>query len=116
VLVVDDNEDAAFLFSEALRKLGHTVEVAHDGPSALTVARVHPPEIAFLDIGLPVMDGYELGRRLREIAEPAPKLVAITGYGHRSDRDRSREAGFDLHLVKPVDLTTIQDALAKLGA
>jgi len=114
VLVVDDNEDAAFLFSEALRKLGHRVEVAHDGPSALSVARVNPPEIAFLDIGLPVMDGYELGRRLRELHAPGPKLVALTGYGHSSDRDRSREAGFELHLVKPVDLSTIQDALAKL--
>jgi len=115
VLVVDDNEDAAFLFSEALKKLGHSVDVAHDGPSALTVARERPPQIAFLDIGLPVMDGYELGRRLREQSATAPKLVAVTGYGHTSDRVRSREAGFDLHLVKPVDLVTIQDALAKLG-
>ncbi|HEY5946473.1 MAG TPA: MEDS domain-containing protein [Kofleriaceae bacterium] len=115
VLVVDDNEDAAFLFSEALRKLGHHVEVAHDGPSALALARQRPPEIAFLDIGLPVMDGYELGRRLREIDLVPPKLVAITGYGNSSDRVRSREAGFDLHLVKPVDLNAIQDALAKLA-
>ncbi len=116
VLVVDDNEDAAFLFSEALRKLGHQVVVAHDGPSALEVARVQPPEIAFLDIGLPVMDGYELGRRLRELGGAGPKLVAVTGYGHSSDRVRSREAGFDLHLVKPVDLTAIQDALVTLSA
>ncbi|HEY5925486.1 MAG TPA: ATP-binding protein, partial [Kofleriaceae bacterium] len=116
VLVVDDNEDAAYLFSEALRKLGHKVEVAHDGPSALAVARQRPPEIAFLDIGLPVMDGYELGRRLKELGVDAPKLVAVTGYGHSSDRVRSRDAGFDLHLVKPVDLAAIQDALAKLNA
>ena len=115
VLVVDDNEDAAFLFSEALRRLGHQVDVAHDGPSALAVARSRPPEICFLDIGLPVMDGYELGRRLREVTGDAPpKLVAVTGYGHTSDRMRSREAGFDLHLVKPVDLSAIQDALTKL--
>jgi signal transduction histidine kinase/ActR/RegA family two-component response regulator len=118
VLVVDDNEDAAFLFSEVLKRLGHHVDVAHDGPSALAVARQHPPEICFLDIGLPVMDGYELGRRLRESCSgegSAPKLVAVTGYGHTSDRARSREAGFDLHLVKPVDLNTIQDALVKLA-
>jgi signal transduction histidine kinase len=118
VLVVDDNEDAAFLFSEALKGLGHRVEVAHDGPSALVVARQRPPEICFLDIGLPVMDGYELGRRLRESLcdrDAVPKLVAVTGYGHTSDRVRSREAGFDLHLVKPVDLNAIQDALAKLA-
>ncbi|HEX5059539.1 MAG TPA: MEDS domain-containing protein [Kofleriaceae bacterium] len=114
VLVVDDNEDAAFLFAEALRKLGHKVDVANDGPSALAVARQNPPEIAFLDIGLPVMDGYELGRRLREIEGAPPKLVAVTGYGHSSDRERSLDAGFALHLVKPVDLTAIQDALAKL--
>jgi signal transduction histidine kinase len=115
VLVVDDNEDAAFLFSEALRKLGHQVDVAHDGPTALANARERPPEIAFLDIGLPVMDGYELGRRLKELGVEV-KLVAVTGYGNSSDRVRSREAGFDLHLVKPVDLSAIQDALAKLSA
>ncbi|HSD88855.1 MAG TPA: MEDS domain-containing protein [Kofleriaceae bacterium] len=115
VLVVDDNEDAALLFSEALRRLGHKVAVAHDGPSALEVARSNPPEIAFLDIGLPVMDGYELGRRLRELGVTPPRLVAVTGYGHTSDRARSREAGFDLHLVKPNDLAAVQDALIKLG-
>jgi signal transduction histidine kinase len=115
VLVVDDNEDAALLFSEALGKFGHHVTVAHDGPSALELARDQPPEIAFLDIGLPVMDGYELGRRLRELHVPAPRLVAVTGYGHSSDRERSRDAGFDLHLVKPLDLAAIQDALAKLA-
>ena len=115
VLVVDDNEDAAFLFAEALRKLGHKVDVANDGPSALAVARANPPEIAFLDIGLPVMDGYELGRRLRELGAKPPHLVAVTGYGHTSDRERSREAGFDMHLVKPIELAQVQDAIAKLG-
>ena len=117
VLVVDDNEDAAFLFSEALRRLGHHVEVAYDGPIALAVARDNPPEVAFLDIGLPVMDGYELGRRLRELAgdnNAPPRLVAVTGYGHTSDRERSREAGFDLHLVKPIELAQVQDALQGL--
>jgi signal transduction histidine kinase len=114
VLVVDDNEDAAFLFSEALKKLGHQVDIAHDGPSALAVARQRPPEIAFLDIGLPVMDGYELGRRLKQLGATPPKIVAVTGYGHTSDRARSREAGFDLHLVKPVDLAAVQDMLARL--
>ena len=115
VLIVDDNEDAAFLFSEALRRLGHTVVVAHDGPSALAVARQQPPEIAFLDLGLPVMDGYELGRRLRELGLTPPRLVALTGYGNTSDRSRTLEAGFGLHLVKPIDLAQVQDALAKLA-
>jgi len=113
VLVVDDNEDAAFLFSEALTRLGHHVETANDGPSALEVARKNPPEIAFLDIGLPVMDGYELGRRLLLLGDKPPRLVAVTGYGHTSDRERSREAGFDLHLVKPIELAQVQDAIAK---
>jgi CheY-like chemotaxis protein len=115
VLVVDDNEDAAFLFSEALKRMGHHVDVAYDGPSALECARKQLPEVAFLDIGLPVMDGYELGRRLRELGGPnPPHLIAVTGYGHTSDRERSREAGFDLHLVKPVELAAVQAALEKL--
>jgi signal transduction histidine kinase len=113
VLVVDDNEDAAFLFSEALKRLGHHVEVAYDGPSAIALAREQPPEIAFLDIGLPVMDGYELGRRLRELGGTPPRLVAVTGYGHSSDRERSRDAGFDLHLVKPIEIVAVQEAIAK---
>ncbi len=115
VLVVDDNEDAAFLFSEALKRLGHEVTVAYDGPSALASVGDQPPEIAFLDIGLPVMDGYELGRRLLELGGQPPRLVAVTGYGHSSDRERSRDAGFDLHLVKPIELSAVQAALAKLG-
>jgi CheY-like chemotaxis protein/two-component sensor histidine kinase len=115
VLVVDDTEDAAFLFSEALKRLGHDVDVAYDGPSALACARNRPPEIAFLDIGLPVMDGYELARRLAELNGTPPRLIAVTGYGHSSDREKSRNAGFDLHLVKPIELTAVQDAIAKLG-
>src|SRR5262249_26669015 len=82
ILVVDDNEDAAASLAEALEELGHTVEVAHDGPAALRKLEVFAPEVAFLDIGLPVMDGYELARRIRE--EPrraAVRLVALTGYG-----------------------------------
>jgi signal transduction histidine kinase len=114
VLVVDDNEDAAFLFSEALKRLGHVVDVAYDGPSALVCARNRPPEIAFLDIGLPVMDGYELARRLRELGDKPPRLIAVTGYGHSSDREKSREAGFEQHLVKPIELAVVQEALSKL--
>jgi signal transduction histidine kinase len=116
VLVVDDNEDAAFLFSEALKRLGHEVDVAYDGPTALECAQKRPPEIAFLDIGLPVMDGYELARRLAELGDKPPRLIAVTGYGHSSDREKSRDAGFHLHLVKPIELTAVQDALAKLDS
>src|SRR5262249_51796038 len=98
------NEDAAKLLSVYLRRLGHTIAVAHDGAAALRLAKTFMPEVALLDIGLPVMDGYELARRLREVPglERIP-LVAITGSGPQADRGRSREAGFDAHLVKPVD-------------
>ncbi len=115
VLVVDDNEDAAELLAEALRLFGYTVDVAHDGPEALRAAAARPPDVALLDIGLPVMDGYELARRLR--ADPslrAIKLVAITGYGQEADRQRAREAGFDVHLVKPVEIGALCRLLEKL--
>jgi len=105
VLVVDDNEDGAEVLSEALACMGYATRVAHDGPGALRVAREFMPQVALLDIGLPAMDGYELAERLRSEPELADiSLVAITGYGQQSDRMRSREAGFDAHLVKPIDI------------
>jgi CheY-like chemotaxis protein len=109
VLIVDDNEDAAASLAEALVDLGHLVEVAHDGPAALAKLETFCPEIALLDIGLPLMDGYELARRIR--CEPrlrTMRLVSITGYGQHSDKLRAQEAGFDVHLVKPVDLNVIE--------
>jgi signal transduction histidine kinase len=113
VLVVDDNEDAAAALAEALVDLGHAVEVAHDGPQALAKLETFSPDIALLDIGLPLMDGYELARRIRR--EPrlsGIRLVSITGYGQHSDRLRAKEAGFDVHLVKPVDLVVIERVIA----
>jgi len=109
VLVVDDNEDGANLLSEALSALGHTTRVAHDGPSALSLAATFRPEIALLDIGLPVMDGYELARRLRtsDTAVPGLRLLAMTGYGQESDRRSAREAGFDDHMTKPIDFNAL---------
>jgi signal transduction histidine kinase len=105
VLVVDDNSDAAETLADILRELGHTTSVAHDGPTALAAAAVFKPHVALLDIGLPVMDGYELARRLREQPDLGKTLLfAITGYGQESDRERSRDAGFQEHLVKPIDL------------
>jgi signal transduction histidine kinase/ActR/RegA family two-component response regulator len=105
VLVVDDNSDAAETLADILRELGHTTSVAHDGPTALAAAAAFRPHVPLLDIGLPVMDGYELARRLREQPElDKTQLFAITGYGQESDRERSREAGFQEHLVKPIDL------------
>jgi signal transduction histidine kinase/ActR/RegA family two-component response regulator len=109
VMVVDDNKDAAELLAELLRGAGHAVVVAHDGPSALEIAERFQPEIAVLDIGLPVMDGYELGARLRRSGRI--RLVAVTGYGQEHDHARSREAEFELHLVKPIDPAALLAAL-----
>jgi DNA-binding response OmpR family regulator len=106
LLLVDDNREAVDLLGDALRARGHEVRLAYDGPGALDVVRAFEPQVAFLDLGLPVMDGYELAVRLHEAA-PGARLVALTGYGQESDRERSKEAGFDEHLVKPVDLETL---------
>jgi signal transduction histidine kinase len=106
VLVVDDNRDAAELAAEALSDLGE-VRVAYDGPGALEVLRSFTPDVALVDIGLPVMDGHELARRIRE-QSPGTRLVAVTGYGQESDRRRSAEAGFAVHLVKPVDVDALR--------
>jgi CheY-like chemotaxis protein len=103
LLVVDDNRDAAESMSMLLQMWGHEVVFAYDGPSALETAEQWQPEAVFLDIGLPGMDGYEVAERLRELPHAkGAVLIAITGYGHDDDRRRSRRAGIDHHLVKPV--------------
>jgi signal transduction histidine kinase len=112
VLVVDDNEDAAFMLQQALSTLGYLVEVAPDGPSAIEACKSFTPDVALLDIGLPVMDGYELAQRLRELLVdsgrvPNLRLLAVTGYGQETDRARSADAGFHEHLVKPIDLARL---------
>ena len=104
VLVVDDNVDAANALAMLLGYFKCDVEVAFDGESALSVAEHAEPQVAILDLGLPRIDGFELARRIREF--PWGKrvlLIALSGWGQDEDRIRSREAGFDLHLVKPVD-------------
>jgi signal transduction histidine kinase/DNA-binding response OmpR family regulator len=112
VLVVDDNDDAAVMLKHALERLGYRVAIAHDGPSALRTSALFEPDVALLDIGLPVMDGYELAQRLRETeAGAGVRLVAVTGYGQETDRARSSEAGFAKHLVKPLDLGMLEDAI-----
>jgi signal transduction histidine kinase/integral membrane sensor domain MASE1/ActR/RegA family two-component response regulator len=104
VLVVDDNADAADSLAQLLRLAGHEVRVAYDGPAALEAARTYRPDAVLLDIGLPGMSGYEVAKLLRTQPGPRPTLlVAVTGYGRQEDRRRSREAGFDVHLTKPVD-------------
>jgi signal transduction histidine kinase len=115
ILIVDDNVDAAESLALLLRMEGHEVRVAHDGPAALAAVDADPPDIVFLDIGMPVMNGYEVAQRLRQ--RPGLEnllLVAMTGWGQEEDRRRSREAGFDHHLVKPAEPKTLEHLLAGL--
>jgi signal transduction histidine kinase/CheY-like chemotaxis protein/PAS domain-containing protein len=116
ILLVDDNADAAELLSEMLCASGHEVAVALDGPSALALAAGFNPDVAILDIGLPVMDGYELASRLSQLLTPRPLLVALTGYAQERDRRRAREAGFDEHITKPVDPEHLLRLVERQGA
>jgi CheY-like chemotaxis protein len=114
--MVDDNEDAAKSLAKVLRRLhGQEVRVAHDGPEALALAEEFRPDVILLDIGLPVMSGYEVARSIR--ARPwglDVVIIALTGWGQDEDRRRSREAGFNHHLVKPVDPCQLEQILAEL--
>jgi PAS domain S-box-containing protein len=113
VLVVDDNSDAASALEALLRSLGHETRVAYDGLEALRLAREFHPDVVLLDIGMPGLDGYEVARRLRALGnQPKVKIVAVTGWGQEADRQRSREAGFDVHLVKPVDANDLTRVLS----
>jgi CheY-like chemotaxis protein len=115
VLVVDDSADAAESMALLLQLHGHDMRVANDGPSALEIARNFRPSIVFLDIGLPGMDGYEVARRMRSSPETRNCiLVALTGYGQPEDHERSKENGFDHHLVKPVDPAVLQQLFESL--
>jgi signal transduction histidine kinase/CheY-like chemotaxis protein len=116
VLLVDDNADAADMLGAALRAIGCVVQVVYDGPSALSAAASFQPDVALVDIGLPGMDGYAVGGRLRELyGVGSMRLVALTGYGHERDVLQSHEAGFDEHLVKPVDFEEIENVLRRAG-
>ena len=113
ILVVDDSVDAAEMLAAVLSAKGYRTQVAFDAPAALRIAAEFRPAIAFLDIGLPVMDGYELAARLRDVPElNGIRLFAVTGYGQESDRQQSRNAGFDHHFVKPIDLDAIEAVLS----
>jgi CheY-like chemotaxis protein len=115
VLVVDDNRDAADLLCELLRALGYETRAAYDGPSALVEAARFAPDVALIDIGLPVMDGYELAQRIAaDAGARATRLVAVTGYGQQRDREASARAGFSAHLVKPVDIDQLRAIVARL--
>jgi CheY-like chemotaxis protein len=110
VLVVDDNIGSAQMMSIMLTKFWkHDVRIAHDGQQALEIAQEHRPDVVFLDIGLPIISGYEVARLLRENPEfHQTLLVALTGYDEDEDRRRAQEAGFDEHLVKPASAGSLQ--------
>jgi CheY-like chemotaxis protein len=115
ILVVDDNEDAALSIATLLKLCGHEVLTTYSGVEAIEAARLHRPDAILLDIGLPVMNGYEVASRLRaEGSCEKVLIVALSGYGQEEDRRRSRAAGFDHHLVKPVDIDVLTKLLAGL--
>ena len=117
ILLVDDNADANESMAALLELLGYTVQTASDGPTALAVNSRFAPHLVLCDIGLPGMSGYELAAALRATAgERNIVLVAATGYGHDSDRARSLAAGFDHHLVKPLDADALLDFVALQAA
>ena len=111
ILIVEDNADARETLRRLLELQGHRVRVAAEGTAALNAMRAAPPEVALVDIGLPGIDGYEIARRVRADRGRRITLIALTGYGLPEDRRRTAEAGFDLHLVKPVDYEMLQEAL-----
>ena len=116
VLVADDNADAAETLAMLLSLLGYEVRTAADGMEAVAAAEEFRPDVAVLDIGMPRLDGNGAARRMR--AEPwgaEMTIIALTGWGSDEDRRRTAEAGFDLHLTKPVDPTTLQSLIAGMG-
>jgi CheY-like chemotaxis protein len=115
ILVVDDNVDSAESLALLLSMGGHETHVAHDGLAAMEAAQAHAPDVVLLDLGLPKLDGLEVCRRLRE--QPWGRqmgLIALTGWGQDRDRDETERAGFDRHLVKPVDYDALMTMLATM--
>jgi CheY-like chemotaxis protein len=104
---VDDNRDLAVSLARLLRLLGHEVEVVFDGREGLETARLFRPGVVLLDIGLPSLDGYQVARSLRQEGFDDTLIIALSGYGQEEDRQRSKEAGMDFHVTKPVDVKTI---------
>jgi CheY-like chemotaxis protein len=115
VLVVDDNVDSTECLALFLSLQGNIVQTAYDGAQAIQKADEFRPDVIVIDIGLPVVDGHDAGRRIRQFDwSHRTTLIALSGWGHEEDRERSRAAGFDHHLVKPVDLTALNQILADL--
>jgi CheY-like chemotaxis protein len=116
VLVVDDNRDAAESLALFLKLSGHDTYIAHDGLEAVDKAALLSPDIILLDIGLPKINGFEAARRIREQSQgKKPVLVALTGWGQDADRQKSRQAGFNAHIVKPVDPDVLANLMVELA-
>ena len=119
ILVVDDNHDSADMLSLSLKMMGHQVQALYDPLVVVDAARQFQPDLVFLDVGMPVLNGFALAERLHKVDWPGgrrPRLVALTGWGQAEDRRRSEEAGFDEHLVKPADLDTIERVCRQVAA
>jgi CheY-like chemotaxis protein len=113
VLIVEDNQDAAEMLAELLEMLGYESRIALEALSALEIAPEFDPDIMLIDIGLPEVNGYELAQKMRAIPQfVSARLMALTGYGREADRQNAMNAGFDEHLVKPVDLERLKSILA----
>ncbi len=116
VLVVDDTTDSADMLGFMVRMAGHEVAVVYDAYTAIDTARSWLPDVVFMDIGMPDVDGYELARRLRALPELAQThLVATTGFGADDDKQRGREAGFQEYLVKPIDVDQVEGLLERVA-
>ena len=111
-MLVEDNHDLRILTADVLEALGCTVELAVDGKEGLALILASKPDLALVDIGLPIMDGYEVARGVRRVLGDGPVLVAASGYGLEQDRENAHNAGFDLHITKPVDVKVMRDVLA----
>jgi CheY-like chemotaxis protein len=111
VLVVDDNRDAAESLAQLVALLGHEVEVAYDGPTAIARARERRPHVVLCDLGLPGMTGHDVARALRDLHEQGVRLVALSGYGQPEDVRGAIEAGFDRHVTKPADPRVLEQLL-----
>lgn len=115
IVVADDNADSAASLAMMLRLLGHEVQTAYDGQQAVEVAATFLPDVMLLDIGMPIMDGYEAARQVRKNLELSNvMLVALTGWGQEDDKRRAEEAGFHHHVTKPIDLAALRAILEPL--
>ena len=116
ILLIEDNHDVAEMLAVYLQQLGHEVIQAHDGLTGLDAAVRHQPAVLVCDIGLPGLDGYEIARRVRNIPDlQACQLIAVSGYGDSTDRERARAAGFSHHITKPADPVLLAELISNSG-